>query len=185
MANISEEKWIEMLEKKADGTYIVKYPKVKSKSGITFDEHLAEIASQDKEGHIKLDGLLKTGLNAEMVGGKKINELLQKPSDIFVTGTYTGNGASSRNISLGFRPSAVLCVGSKDGGYPINRSTTLSWALALDGYPARGRNVNGNPTNALAVSSSGFTVYQEAVEHSNQGVYLNENSLIYHYIAFK
>lgn len=42
MANISEEKWIEMLEKKADGTYIAKYPKVKSKSGVTFDEHLAD-----------------------------------------------------------------------------------------------------------------------------------------------
>lgn len=45
MANISEEKWIEMLEKKADGSYIAKYPKVKSKSGITFDEHLAEDAT--------------------------------------------------------------------------------------------------------------------------------------------
>lgn len=42
MPNITEEKWIEMLEKKADGTYIAKYPKVKSKSGITFDEHLAQ-----------------------------------------------------------------------------------------------------------------------------------------------
>lgn len=41
MANISEEKWIEMLEKKADGSYIVKYPKIKSKSGVTFDELLA------------------------------------------------------------------------------------------------------------------------------------------------
>jgi len=42
MANITEEKWIEMLEKKSDGSYTIKYPKVKSKSGITFDEHLAE-----------------------------------------------------------------------------------------------------------------------------------------------
>ena len=42
MPNITEEKWIEMLEKKADGTYIIKYPKVKSKSGVTFDEHLTE-----------------------------------------------------------------------------------------------------------------------------------------------
>ena len=52
MPNITEEKWIEMLEKKADGTYIAKYPKVKSKSGITFDEHLADyvqhITSQER-----------------------------------------------------------------------------------------------------------------------------------------
>lgn len=45
MPNITEEKWIEMLEKKADGTYIAKYPKVKSKSGVTFDEHLEEITA--------------------------------------------------------------------------------------------------------------------------------------------
>ena len=42
MGNVTEEKWIEMLEKKSDGNYIVKYPKVKSKSGVTFDEHLAD-----------------------------------------------------------------------------------------------------------------------------------------------
>ena len=51
MANISEEKWIEMLEKKADGTYIAKYPKVKSKSGVTFDAHLAEMATQTNGAH--------------------------------------------------------------------------------------------------------------------------------------
>ena len=56
MANISEEKWIEILEKKADGSYIAKYPKVKSKSGITFDEHLAEKATLETLGHVKPDG---------------------------------------------------------------------------------------------------------------------------------
>lgn len=40
--NISEEVYFEMLEKKADGSFKAKYPKVKSKSGITFDEHLAD-----------------------------------------------------------------------------------------------------------------------------------------------
>jgi len=46
MGNVTEEKWIEMLEKKSDGNYIAKYPKVKSKSGVTFDEHLAESTQQ-------------------------------------------------------------------------------------------------------------------------------------------
>jgi len=45
MGNVTEEKWIEMLEKKADGNYVAKYPKVKSKSGVTFDEHLADNAA--------------------------------------------------------------------------------------------------------------------------------------------
>ena len=34
MGNVTEEKWIEMLEKKSDGNYIVKYPKVKSRVGL-------------------------------------------------------------------------------------------------------------------------------------------------------
>lgn len=57
MPNISEEKWIEMLEKKADGSYIAKYPKVKSKSGVTFDEHLAESMP-----HLTADRNYKYGL---------------------------------------------------------------------------------------------------------------------------
>lgn len=42
--NITEEVHFEMLEKKADGSFKAKYPKIKSKSGVTFDEHLAENA---------------------------------------------------------------------------------------------------------------------------------------------
>jgi len=67
MANISEEKWIEMLEKKADGSYIAKYPKVKSKSGVTFDEHLDYIATQDGYGHIRLQDI-KTTIKDETTG---------------------------------------------------------------------------------------------------------------------
>ena len=55
MANISEEVYFEMLEKKADGTFKAKYPKVKSKSGITFDEHLAEKVHQGEIHGLKLN----------------------------------------------------------------------------------------------------------------------------------
>jgi hypothetical protein len=65
MANITEEKWIEMLEKKADGTYIAKYPKVKSKSGITFDEHLAESAIHKTSDVIRTE--TNTQLKVEVV----------------------------------------------------------------------------------------------------------------------
>ena len=65
MPNISEEKWIVMLEKKADGTYIAKYPMVKSKSGVTFDEHLADYMPHDSElnqyaSNIDSNGIYKT-----------------------------------------------------------------------------------------------------------------------------
>lgn len=42
MANISQEVNIEMLEKLPDGTYKRKYPKTRSDTGVTFDEHLAD-----------------------------------------------------------------------------------------------------------------------------------------------
>ena len=82
MANISEEKWIEMLEKKADGNYIAKYPKVKSKSGVTFDEHLADIASQEAGKGASMIGVQDannrfTGTNVEAV----LNELFTFAND--------------------------------------------------------------------------------------------------------
>src|SRR5690554_4827748 len=68
MANISEEKWIEMLEKKADGSYIAKYPKVKSKSGVTFDEHLADITSLEGRHGIRYsDGKLDVKDSGEWI----------------------------------------------------------------------------------------------------------------------
>ena len=56
MGNVTEEKWIEMLEKKSDGNYIVKYPKVKSKSGVTFEGHLADGAHMPSGGIIMWSG---------------------------------------------------------------------------------------------------------------------------------
>lgn len=67
MANITEEVHFEMLEKKADGSFKAKYPKVKSKSGVTFDEHLDNIATQDGYGHIRLQDI-KTTIKDETTG---------------------------------------------------------------------------------------------------------------------
>ena len=79
MPNITEEKWIEMLEKKADGTYIAKYPKVKSKTGVTFDEHLAENASTSQKGHVQLSTSTtstSTSLAATASAVKTVNDAL-------------------------------------------------------------------------------------------------------------
>ena len=57
MGNVTEEKWIEMLEKKADGNYVAKYPKVKSKSGVTFDEHLADYVQFKGSSWTKIESI--------------------------------------------------------------------------------------------------------------------------------
>lgn len=50
MAEISQSVNIEMLEKLPDGTYKRKYPKTRSDTGVTFDEHLAEYVSHSGYG---------------------------------------------------------------------------------------------------------------------------------------
>lgn len=144
--------------------------------------HEAEIATKDELGHIKLDGLLKTGLNADMLDGKHSNDFLQSVTDVFVVGTYIGDRTSSREISLGFRPKAVLVfdlAGRTSSGTGV--STRYVGGLALDGHPV----IKGSDgDDIVSITSNGFTVYYSASEyiHSNDsGAGYNP----YRYIAFK
>lgn len=106
MPNITEEKWIEMLEKKADGTYIAKYPKVKSKSGITFDEHLAEKASKTDFGHVKV------GDRLSVVDGVVSADVQYVP--VWGKATYTDS------VSAGERLVKNINIGSgKKGGHIV------------------------------------------------------------------
>ena len=69
MAEISQNVNIEMLEKLPDGTFRRKYPKTRSDSGVTFDEHLAEKATLSELGHIE-HGVLTTTLNTTWSGSE-------------------------------------------------------------------------------------------------------------------
>lgn len=62
MANISQNVNIEMLEKLPDGTYKRKYPKTRSDTGVTFDEHLADYAT-----HGDISNRYRTGKDSEGV----------------------------------------------------------------------------------------------------------------------
>lgn len=69
MAEISQSVNIEMLEKLPDGTYKRKYPKTRADDGTTFDEHLAEIASEDNVHGLR--GMsLALGQNSEASSNK-------------------------------------------------------------------------------------------------------------------
>lgn len=96
MANISEEKWIEMLEKKADGSYIAKYPKVKSKSGITFDEHLAE---NETQAHL--------ARNISFVDGSNVEEHQSLIASRYELG-HVSTGLTGSNLTLQNGWSGVL-----------------------------------------------------------------------------
>lgn len=94
----------------------------------------------------------------------------------FVTGMYVGNDAASREISLGFKPSAVLLY--RFNGKQWESNTAIQGGLALDGYPCWGT-VGNNATRVLEVTTNGFNVFANGAYYSNQA------STNFYYIAFR
>ena len=96
-----------------------------------------------------------------------------------VTGTYTGNGAESRLISLGFQPKALLVMTER--GYPaIPYTDDYYGGLALPGKPVCLKTVYGTDY-ILTIESKGFQVYY------NRDKYILSNQLEtnYYYLAWK
>ena len=81
-------------------------------------------------------------------------------------GSYTGNGASSRLISIGFAPKLLICA-SSDG-------------QILTGNRILGGIVFPNTTGGIALEGNGFRVQYSSDEYWN-----NSNGSTYYFIAFK
>ena len=95
-------------------------------------------------------------------------------------GSYTGNGAESRSISVGFPPKAVLVV-CRDGTTHYNEGHAYHYGgLAVAGGPS----VTRDDLPVLSVTSSGFTVYYKS-GGSNwlSYAYTNDNNRVYYYVA--
>ena len=101
-----------------------------------------------------------------------LEESLGKKSAL-VTGTYRGNGASSRAISLGFQPQAVL-VESESG----LRSSSSSGPFGGLAMPARSSSYAG--TTVISVNGTGFQVHE-----SDGRAEVNTNSVTYYYLALR
>ena len=93
------------------------------------------------------------------------------------TGTYTGNGAASRYISVGFAPRAVL-VEHDYGCRAPGAADNLRGGLALSGSPLYGA-ANGWTVNAVRIYGSGFYVSGET------GSNMNYPEQKYHYLVFR
>ena len=97
-----------------------------------------------------------------------------------ITGTYKGDGAASRTISLGFTPKAVLVMpatghmsdaylGYRYGGLALGQSpVTTSWGSEA-----------GDPV--LNITEGGFQVYYD---HS-EDIFSNQEDTLYHYIVLR
>ena len=85
-----------------------------------------------------------------------------------IVGKYTGNGAATRSISLGFTPKAVLLEHSS--GLREFGSGIYVGGLALQGAAS----------DAFQVITGGFSVkYTLGINHTN------ENGVVYRYLAFR
>lgn len=102
-----------------------------------------------------------------------------------VTGTYTGNGAASRTISLGFTPKAVLVTPKTAGdivaGNDEGDFTTVAFAIA----GVNSVHKDSQSYNVLAITNDGFTVSYVRNNDLSPKVYVesNSNGRVYNYIA--
>ena len=138
------------------------------------DQILESLNTAIQEKQTNLNNAVST-LNtaiAQKADQSSVTSLEQRPDAIF--GTYTGNGTSSRNIHLGFRPKAVL-LECASGQRFVSGSGTFG-GLAISGY----RMESNSGSVIFEVTNSGFYVY-----FSSGTSFTNYSGMRYHYIAFK
>ena len=91
-----------------------------------------------------------------------------------VIGSYTGDGAAERVISLGFTPKAVLLIPASG---ELNGSGSGRGGLALPGHA-----VSYAGDVVLTIVTGGFKVYYKS---GSWGTYSNANNSELYYIAFR
>ena len=110
--------------------------------------------------------------NQITVHGTRLTAVETQKCEVYA-GIYTGDGAASRTINLGFTPTAViLCQVSGE----FSEANIYSGGIAVTGHPATTR--RGYPT--IQIVAGGFQVFYFSGESS----YTNIEGTVYHYIAF-
>lgn len=113
------------------------------------------------------DSFLRTDFNEDL---EKIDTAIHAADqEDYIAGTYTGDGAEERVITLGFTPSAVLF--ERENG---TRGTTggATGGLAMPGFTL-GSNAE--------ITEGGFTVYNSSIAY---GADQNQKNNVYRYLAF-
>ncbi len=114
----------------------------------------------------------QTALAAETAARENLAETVAQKCEILL-GTYTGNGAESQMIPLGFTPKAVLVL---HGGTRVADTNFGYGGLAFADTPAA-----YSSYVCVTVVKNGFTVRY----HHNTYVHANMNGEKYTYLAFK
>ncbi len=119
------------------------------------------------------DDFLRSEFNENFAA---IDTALGEKSEL-AAGTYEGDGAKSRVISLGFTPRAVLVM-QYDGATYEARNIKVCGGLALEGFPVK-QGMAGGWVIAVEIVEGGFRVAYEG------DACTNTNGIIYHYLALR
>ena len=120
------------------------------------------------------DKVLREEFNGD---NQKIDAALRTIPRI-VTGTYTGDGADSRFIELGFTPKAVYVCENNGRTYD---SGTIYGGLAVSGSPLV-ETYGSQSCTGLEITAGGFTAYRVSINYRSGATNLDKK--VYHYIAF-
>ena len=134
----------------------------------------------------KSDRIMMDDFNAD---NAKIDAALKANADAMpriLHGSYTGDGAESRKIDLGFTPKAVYVRPSKGGIYYGSGMTQQqNGGLATATAPVSLTAYNGTSNPVLTVTAGGFMVYYRELQ-VNSNTYTaasNANGTVMHYLA--
>ncbi len=96
---------------------------------------------------------------------------------VFESGSYTGTGASTRTVTLGYAPSFLIV-------YPVGRcSVEMNWSSGVQLIMGGTAGSDGS-TQGIAKLSNGFQVSHNTAAVGGKSVRLNDTGVTYGWIAF-
>jgi len=108
--------------------------------------------------------------------------IVPPPAPRIVTGSYTGDGATSQTITVGFKPRILIIMGTSPG-YDFNR--VKAWKLDLmpgsQGVQEQDFHIYRGTGDLVELTAIGFIVYGT----TDATIHLNYSGVTYHYVAFE
>ena len=149
--------------------------------GKALEDRINAYRAQTFAGEIT-ENMLDTPLSTKINGKAEQSDMTAMQTSLahkceLYCGAYTGDGADSQMITLGFTPKAVLAF---EGGYQLNYANESYGGLAVSGNPAAYINAQNRAYKLIEIVENGF------IAHNSSSTYrANKNAARYHYIAFQ
>ena len=149
--------------------------------GKALEDRMNAYRAQTFAGEIT-ENMLDTPLSAKINAKAEQSDMTAMQTSLahkceLYCGAYTGDGADSQMITLGFTPKAVLAF---EGGYQLNYANESYGGLAVSGNPAAYINAQNRIYKLIEIVENGFIAY-----NSSSTYRANKNAARYHYIAFQ